>query len=167
MTSVTPVGFAVPDLAQRLLGRLAERERVIAPHRERRDAARQRTAVRGEIHQRPRSGAQRPRPRLVRSSQAGARLGGTRRVEQNAALGRARLRRANETLLAHVEVLEQRLLRAREALALGEIHEPLQMYFAHVDRIGEIDEGGKLRDRFLEAGEPQRYARLLGAERTL
>src|SRR6266566_3725189 len=70
------VGFAVPDLAQRLLRRLSERECVVAAHRERRDAAWQRPAVRGEIHQGPRPSAQRPRPLLLRAPQAGARLGG-------------------------------------------------------------------------------------------
>src|SRR5690348_6564381 len=48
------VARAVPDRAQRLLRRVAERERVIAALRERRDAARQDAAVRGDVHQRPR-----------------------------------------------------------------------------------------------------------------
>src|SRR6266536_434024 len=64
-------------------------------------------------------------------------------------------------------MLEQRLIRAREALAVRKIHEPLQVHFAHVDRMRELDEGGKLSDGLLQAREPQRYPRPLGGERTL
>src|SRR5439155_12301556 len=161
------VGFAVPDLAQRLLRRLSERERVVAAHRELRDAARQRPAVRGEIHQGPRPRAQRPRPLLVRAPQAGARLGGAGRVEENTVLRRAPLGLADQRFLALIEMLEQRLLRARQALAVRKIHEPLQVHFPHVDRMGKIDEGGKLADRLLQPGEPERYPRVLGSKRAL
>src|SRR5689334_18823417 len=44
----------VPNLAQALLGGVAECEGVVTAHRERRNAARQRAAVGGEIHQGPR-----------------------------------------------------------------------------------------------------------------
>ena len=82
-------------------------------------------------------------------------------------LGRARLGLPDQRFLAFVEMLEQGLLGAREALAVGEIHQPLQVHFAHIDRIGEVDEGGKLADGLLEAGQPQRYPRCVGSERAL
>ena len=64
------VGGAVPDLAQALLGRVAERVGLVAARRERRDAARQRAAMGGEIHQRPRPAARRPRRRVLAALQA-------------------------------------------------------------------------------------------------
>src|SRR5204863_6838436 len=49
-----PIALAVPDLAQALLGPVAQGETVIAAHRERGDAARQGAAMRGDVHQAPR-----------------------------------------------------------------------------------------------------------------
>src|SRR3954462_2962969 len=54
------VSGAVPDFHQVLLGRVAEGVVLVAAGGERGDAAGQRPAVRGEIHERPRAGAGRP-----------------------------------------------------------------------------------------------------------
>src|SRR5215469_15315563 len=65
------VARPVPDFPQALLGRVAQSEAVVTAHRKRRDAARDRPAVRGEIHQRPWAAAQRPWPcRVVRREAA-------------------------------------------------------------------------------------------------
>src|SRR5258708_20399653 len=64
------VALAIPNLAQALLGRIAEREAVIAAHREGGDAAGQRLAVRRKVHQCPRPAAERPRLLLAVSFEA-------------------------------------------------------------------------------------------------
>src|SRR5580704_1389739 len=69
-----PVGRAVPDIAQALLRGVAERVVLVAALRERRDAARQRAAVRGEIHHVPRPPAHRPGRAVVVALEAHARL---------------------------------------------------------------------------------------------
>jgi hypothetical protein len=68
--------------------------------------------------------------------------------------------------------LEQALIGTRQPNGVGvEVHQPLQMDFLDPDVGREPDEGGKLRDRFLEAGQPKGDARrrrsgafLVGAE---
>src|SRR5690348_7037801 len=54
------VGRPGPDFTQCLLRGIAERVILVAALRERRDTARQRAAIGGEIHHRPRPPAQRP-----------------------------------------------------------------------------------------------------------
>ena len=70
------IGLSGPDFAQGLLGGVAERIVFIAALRERRDAARQRAAVGGEVHDRPGPAAQRPRRTLIAAFEAHAGLGG-------------------------------------------------------------------------------------------
>src|SRR5215472_11068558 len=83
IASKRAVFLSIPNIAQRILGRITEREGVVAAHRERGDAARQRLAVCGEIHERPRPRAQRPWPLSRGALEAGARLGCTRSIEAN------------------------------------------------------------------------------------
>src|SRR3954467_2090602 len=54
------IGVAVPDVAQRHLGRVAERVILVAALREWRDAAGQSAPIGGEIHDRPGPPAERP-----------------------------------------------------------------------------------------------------------
>ena len=60
------------------------------------------------------------------------------------------------------EALEQGLLAARQSLALCEIDQPLQMDLADPERVGQPHEGRQLRDRLLEAGQPERHLRRCG-----
>src|SRR5450432_1991868 len=71
-----PIGLAIPDFAQRLLGGIAQRVVLIAVLRERRDAARQGAPVGGEIHDGPRPAAHGPRRISILALEARARLGG-------------------------------------------------------------------------------------------
>src|ERR1043166_7055161 len=66
---------------------------------------------------------------------------------------------ADQLFLADIDPFEQRLIGAREALAVGKKHHALQMHLGYVERGGEVNEGGQLTDRFLQPREPQRYAR--------
>src|SRR5262249_43258498 len=139
-----PVSLAVPDLAQALLCRVAEREAVVAAHREGRDAAGQRLAVRGEVHQRPRTAAQRPGLLALLPLEARARLGGARGVEGDAELPRERIGLADETTLVGIDPLEQRRFRTGQALALGEIHQALQVHLRYADLMRQRDKRRQL-----------------------
>ena len=121
------VGRAVPDLAQCLLCRVAQRIAVVAARRERRDAARQRAAMRGEIHQRPRPPARRPGLRVVLPLQAEARFGGAGCIQRNAQLARQRRGVLDRARFLGAQRLEQRRFRARQAIARIVVHQPLQM----------------------------------------
>src|SRR5262249_20962078 len=109
------VALSVPDLLQGLLGCIAEREAVIAAQRERGDAAGQRAAMRGEVHQRPGTPAQRPGPVGIPPLEARPRLGGARSVEEEAELAGERLGLADRPRLLLIEALEQGLLAARQS----------------------------------------------------
>src|SRR5262249_25423422 len=79
------IGRPIPDLAQSLLGGIAERIVVVPVLRERRDAAGQRAAIGGKIHQRPWPPAERPPRILTFFREAPTRLRGrARRTERNA-----------------------------------------------------------------------------------
>jgi hypothetical protein len=69
----------VPNILQALLGGVAERVVFITMLRIRRDAAWQRAAIGGEIHQRPWLSAQRPRRAVFRLLETEARLRGCAR----------------------------------------------------------------------------------------
>src|ERR1700751_4565859 len=69
------IGRPVPDLAQRLLAGVAKRVVLVAALGERRDAARQRAAVRRDVHPGPRAPAHRPGRAVVTAPQAHAGLG--------------------------------------------------------------------------------------------
>src|SRR5258707_15358012 len=79
------IGGAVPDLAQRLLGGVAEGVVLVAVLRERRDAAGKRAAVGGEIHDGPGPAAHGPGRIPVLALEAHAGLGrGPRGAEGHA-----------------------------------------------------------------------------------
>src|ERR1700729_3979583 len=69
------ISFAGPDLAQGLLRGVTECVVLIAALRKRRDAAGQGAAVGGDIHDRPRPAAHRPRRTAVAAFETHARLG--------------------------------------------------------------------------------------------
>src|SRR5690242_7881542 len=73
------IGRSGPDFAQALLRGIAERVVLVAALRKRRDAARQRPAIGGEIHHRPRPPAQRPWRAIVVALETDARLRGAAR----------------------------------------------------------------------------------------
>src|SRR5260221_13824460 len=98
------VALAVPNLAQALLRRIAQREAVVAAHREGGDAARQRLAVRREVHQCPRPAAERPRLLLALSFEARSGLARTRGIERDSGARGPALAPAPERGLASVKV---------------------------------------------------------------
>ena len=67
---------AAPNFPQALLGGISERVVLVAPPRERRDAARQCAAISRNVHDGPRSAAQRPWGATVAAFQTHPRLGG-------------------------------------------------------------------------------------------
>src|SRR5437763_1224999 len=107
-------------VAQALLGSVAEREAVIAAHRERGDAAGQRFAMRGEIHQRPRAAAERPGLTLLLAPEARPGLRGARGVEDDAQRPRHRLGLGDQRALRSIHLLEEGGLRTRVTLGPGE-----------------------------------------------
>src|SRR5260370_14574071 len=148
------VALAVPNLAQALLRRIAQREAVVAAHREGGDAARQRLAVRREVHQCPRPPAERPRLLLALSFEARSGLARTRGIECDAEAPGQCLGLAQELALVSVELLEQRRFRTRQTLAFPKIDEPLQIYLENPDLLREPHEGRHLADRLLDPGQP-------------
>ena len=111
------IGRPGPDFAQALLGGVAERVILVAALRERRDAARQRAAVGGEIHHRPRPAAQRPgraRSRAVSAAlEADARLrGAARGAEFDAERAGKRGGAVDMDRLLAGQALVERLIRA-------------------------------------------------------
>src|SRR6516165_10109149 len=68
------IGRSAPNLAQRLLRRIAESIVLVTALRERSDAARQCAAIGREIHHRPRPPAQRPGRAIVAALEAHARF---------------------------------------------------------------------------------------------
>src|SRR5260221_1390766 len=155
------VALAIPNLAQALLGRIAEREAVIAAHREGGDAAGQRLAVRRKVHQCPRPAAERPRLLLAVSFEARSGLARTRGIERDAEAPGQFLGLAQALALVSVELLEQGRFRTRQTLALPKIDEALQINLENADLVREPHKGGELADRFLEPGQPERNARRL------
>src|SRR5260221_6070178 len=153
------VALAVPNLAQALLCRIAQRKAVVAAHREGRDAARQRLAVRREIHQCPRPPAERPGLLLALPFEARSRLGRTRGIKRDAKAPGQFLSLAHEFALVSVELLEQRRLRTRQTLAFRKINQPLQIDLENADLVREPHKGGQLADRLLEPRQPQSNAR--------
>src|SRR5271169_5315050 len=69
------IGLASPDFPQSLLGGVAKRIVFVTALRERGDTAGQRPAVGGNVHDRPRPAAQRPRRAMVVTLQTHSRLG--------------------------------------------------------------------------------------------
>src|SRR5258707_6602507 len=116
---VVPLG--VPDLAEALVRRVAEGEAVITAHRERRDAAGQRPAMRGDVHQAPGPPAEGPGLRPVLRLEARRRVGRARGVEADAELGGQLFGRADLSALLVLAAGEQYRLLARQTLPLGEV----------------------------------------------
>src|SRR5205807_611384 len=111
------IGRPVPDLAQRLLRGVAERIVLVAALGERRDAARQRAAVRRDVHHGPRPPAHRPGRAVVTvimAFEAHARLGhGARGAERHAERARDRLGLFEIAGFIARHALVQRLVRPR------------------------------------------------------
>src|SRR5579875_2323629 len=152
------VGAAVPDLAQRLLGGVAECVAVVTARRERRDTARQRAAMRGEIHQRPGPPARRPRRLVIAALEAQPGLGRTRGIKRHAQLVAKRLGGGDGGVFIGAGLVEQRRSVAREAALEPVEHEALQINLAYPETGGEPNKIGQLRDRLFKAGQPQRHA---------
>src|SRR5712691_7923479 len=154
--SERPIRRPVPDLLQGLLGRIAERVVLVTALRKRCDAARQRSAVGREVHQRPRPPAQRPRRIAFGLPEAQSRLGGCAgRVEGDAERPGEILRLFEVDAFHAGQLLEQRLIRPRHAdRVLVEKDQALQMDFLHADIGRYLDEGRQLFDRLLQAGQP-------------
>src|SRR5258708_24823396 len=108
------VALAIPNLTQALLCRIAQRKAVVAAHREGRDAARQRLAVRREIHQCPRPPAERPGLLLALPFEARSRLGRTRGLERDAEAPGQFPTLAHGLRLGSDELLGERPPRARQ-----------------------------------------------------
>src|SRR5580658_5262563 len=161
------VAGAVPDLAQALLRRIAQRIGRIVARREGRDAAGKRAAMGGEIHQRPRTAAGRPGRAFPVAPQAEAGLGRARRVDGHAERAPDGLGLGNRRFLRLLRPLEERGFGAGEAAPEVVEDETLQMHLADADARGEAHEIGELVDRFLEAGEPERDAWRRGADLAL
>ena len=79
---------AIPNLSKRRGPRVAQREILITAHREGRDAAGKRAAMRGEVHQRPGPSAERPWRIAVEAAKAKLRLRGAGGVEKYPKLSR-------------------------------------------------------------------------------
>src|SRR5258708_13428607 len=150
------VGRAVPDLAQGLLRRIAERVILVSALRERRDAAGERTAIRRDIHDGPRPAAHRPRRAVVVPLETHARLGyGARRAEchaERARDGGGFLEMAG--LLAR-HALVQRLVRPRVPARLSiDKNETLEVDLLHADLRRHLHESRQFRDRLLQTRQP-------------
>src|SRR5262249_13497525 len=127
------VGRAVPDFQQRLLGGVAQRVVLVAALRERRDAARQRPSVGGEIHHRPAPSAQCPGPAAVVAVEAHARLCYRTGGAEDDAVGARKLGGRVEMGLVRVcHVLVEGLIgpRVTDGIAF-EKHQALQIDLAH------------------------------------
>src|SRR6266545_2238463 len=161
------VARPVPDLAQRLLGRVAEREARVAPQRERGDAAGQRAPGGREVHERPWPPAQ--RPGLVAGGPLDADLGLDRAggVELDAERPRPLLGAPQRLLFLRVEVLEERRVGARQSLAAREVDQSLQIDLADAELVGELHETRELGERLLESRQPEGDAGQLHAQLAL
>src|SRR5262249_47396124 len=99
-----------------LLGGIAKRIVVVPVLRERRDAAGQRAAIGGKIHQRPWPPAERPRRIITFFSEAQTRLrGGARRTERNAKRVREFLGPLEKNHVFLVHAFEQCRIRPRHS----------------------------------------------------
>ena len=137
----------------------------VTPLRKWRDAARQRSAVGGEIHQSPRPTAERPGVRVRLTLEADARLrSAARSRERHAERFRQRLRRPESGGLFDMQSVEQRLVRSRQTDGVRlEIDETLQMDFPYSDAVGDFDEGGQFGDGLFQARQPYGDRRLFVA----
>src|SRR5215831_19229865 len=156
------IGRPGPDLAQTLLRGITERVVLIAALRERCDAARQRAAIGGEIHHRPRPPAQRPWRAVVAALETDAWLGGAAgRAEGDAELLGQRVGAFDMDRLGGGELLVERLVGPRHADGIVlEKYEPLQMHFLDAGLGGDADEIRQFLDGFAQTGQPGRNLRL-------
>src|SRR5690242_16265041 len=95
--------------------------------------------MRGEVHEGPWPATERPRLRLVLALEAGAGLGRAGRVELDPKRDRELIGGADEVALLPIDLLEERRLRPRQTLAIGEIDEALQVDFADADLVRQPD----------------------------
>src|SRR5262249_46758106 len=157
------IARTIPDVLQGLLGGVAQRIVLIAALGERRDAARERAAVGGEIHHRPRAPAHRPWRRTGLSLEAEPRLryraGGAER-HSVAARERGGLLQLCGVLAGHL-LIERLIAPGMPDRVLLEKHQALQIHFLHADFRRDPHECRQFADRFLEPGQPGRHARTI------
>ena len=153
---------ALPDFPQGLLRRVAERVILVTALRERRDAARQRTAICSNIHDGPRAAAQRPWGAAVAALETHPRLrGGARGAEGDAEGSRDVGGAIDVARLFAGKLLVQCLIRPRLADGiLLEEHQPLQIDFPNAGFRRDANEFRQLLDGFAESRQPGRHARL-------
>src|SRR5215475_8725901 len=152
------VGRAVPDLAQALLRRIAQRVMLVTALRKRRDATGKRAAVGGDVHERPRSPAQRPGRIIVGLPEAQSRFRSRPGCAEAHAEGAGNLLGLLEVAgIFPAQALEQGLIRPRHTdRLLLEEDEALQVDLLDADTGRNAHEGRQVSHRLLEAGEPGR-----------
>src|SRR5215475_7671068 len=153
------VGRAIPNGSQTRLRGVAQRIVLVAVLGEGGNAAGQGATVGREVHHRPGTTAQGPGALVCVAGKAFVGFRCPRGVKSDAErVGELRCGIEIALLLA-IHSFKQRLIGAREADGvLVEIDEPLQIDLADTDVVGDAHEVAELRDRLLEAGEPQRDA---------
>ena len=111
--------YALPFQISRkvCLGGITEGVGLVAARGKRRNAAWQRAAMCGEVHQRPRTATGRPRGVFLCALQTGAGLGRARGIDRDAKLASERLCRGDGLLFLALGFFEQRRLFAREPAA--------------------------------------------------